>query len=332
MSDKIKPLFRGRIPRMQGRANTSAPVTQGELEKVVRAIELATTDNGIGSLTDVDLDTTAPADGDVLTYDEASESWVPAAVAGGSGGDIETDGFLGRARAWSKARGYSNARDDYGCAAPSVFGTGPTSTTAGSTLLNSYPHHTYVAADAAGFSAGLGWASNSGFAIGSVSGAGGFRVRMRFSLNTAAGTTRRYFFGVSTMFGTQLGSANPSSKTNIIGFGKDSGSGDSNWRLMHNDASGTATQTDTGVAASTSVLYEIEIWVEPNDTTVNARLMSVTGSGRTILYSAAITTNLPANTTVLSPHMDFNTGTGTTGVTMGYYFCEVMHTGAYAAA
>jgi hypothetical protein len=279
-----------------------------------------------------DVNASAPTDGDVLTWDDANSEWIAAAPAGGGSGDIETDGFLGRARAWSKARGYSNARDDFGCAAPSVFGTGPTSTTAGSTLLNSYPHHTYTAADAAGFGAGLGWASNSGFAIGSVSGAGGFRVRMRFSLNTTAGTTRRFFFGVCTRFGTQLGSTNPGTLTNLIGFGKDSGSGDSNWRLMHNDGAGSATQTDTGVAASTSDLYEIEIWVEPNDTTVNARLMSVNGSGRTILYSATITTNLPANTTVLAPHMEFNTGTGTTGVTLGFYFCEVMHTGSYAAA
>lgn len=321
-------VVRGRLPGAPAKYDAD---NEREFRRVLELM-LAAPAVGAFALDDLtDVNAAAPANGDVLTWDNANSEWVASAPAGG-GGDIETDGFLGRARQWSKARGYSNARDDFGCAAPSVFGTGPAATTAGSTLLISYPHHTYTTADAANLSAGLSWASSSGFAIGSVAGAGGFRVRMRFTLNTAAGTTRRYFFGVCNRFGTQLGATNPSALTNIIGFGKDSGSGDSNWRLMHNDAAGAATQTDTGVAASTSVLYEIEIWVEPNDTTVNARLMSVTGSGRTILYSAAITTNLPANTLVIAPHLEFNTGTGTTGVTLGFYFCEVMHTGSYAAA
>jgi hypothetical protein len=273
-----------------------------------------------------DVNASAPDDGDILVWDDTNGEWVPQAAGGGA--DV-AEGFCSRIRWFSRAKGYSNARDDVGNSSPSVFGTGPTSTSPGSTLLNSFPHHTYQTSDFANLSCGLNWNNVSGgFTIGSVAGAGGFRVRMRFALNTAAGTTRRYFFGVSARFGTSMGSSNPSSFTNIIGYGKDSGSGDSNWRMMHNDGSGTATSTDTGVSAGTSTLYEVEIWCDPNASTVNIRLLSVLGTSRTVLHSASISTNLPANTQVLSPHMEFNTGTGTTGVNMNFYFCEVAQTGS----
>lgn len=45
----------------------------------------------LDDLTDVDTATTPPSDGDVLTYDNGSSLWVPAAPSGGGGGTVHTD-------------------------------------------------------------------------------------------------------------------------------------------------------------------------------------------------------------------------------------------------
>jgi hypothetical protein len=70
----------------------------------------------------LDVEIYSPADGDVLTYDEASGMWIPAAPTGGSGGSgaINDGAFVSRTGTFSMANGYdafefdTEVRDDGG--------------------------------------------------------------------------------------------------------------------------------------------------------------------------------------------------------------------------
>jgi len=134
------------------------------------------------------------------------------------------------------------------------------------------------------------------FAIGGGTGYGGFLFVCRFGFTKwVAGD--RLFVGLCATT-TTVTTVQPSTLTNILGFGIDAG--DTAITFLHNDTTGTCTK-DT-IAGQPGLLtnngYDAYIWVAPNDTTVHYRLDNIL-TGAT-LVDATATTDLPITNTLLT--------------------------------
>lgn len=113
------------------------------------------------------------------------------------------------------------------------------------------------------------------------------------------------------------GNADPSSFINCIGIGIDSGQ--TTWRLLHNDGSGSATATDLGAnfPANTDAtdFYELEIWWGDAASTAHWKL---TRCNTGHIARGQIDTNLPSLTTTLNSHVICNTRTGSAAIDLAY--------------
>jgi len=139
---------------------------------------------------------------------------------------------------------------------------------------------------------------------GNASGLGGFLMATRF-LISAITTNGRWFVG---MAGTTslLSNANPSTFTNIVGIGIDSGQ--TTIRVLYNDASGTASSIDLGSnfpANNTSAVYELYLYTPSNGDRFYYYIRRLD-----VFYevSGELTTDIPANTQLLAPHLWINNG------------------------
>lgn len=161
--------------------------------------------------------------------------------------------------------------------------------------------------------------SQNAVRIGRTAGApGGFSSRIVWGPSTGVSTaTTRAFCGFrATAAPTDV---NPSSLLNLVGMGWDSG--DTNVQMMTNDGAGTATKTDLGASfprpnTNNTTVYELQLY-SPNSTTqsVNWRVIRYDTTGKTIAAEATgtITTDLPANTVLMAPHVWMSVG-GTSSV------------------
>ena len=186
-------------------------------------------------------------------------------------------------------------------------GTATARTIATTNLCRSLRRVGYVTAATAGSSACI-VSSQLQWWMGNATGLGGFFFVCRFAMSSAATvSTQRAFVGMSTAT-TTFANADPSSNFNIIGFGADSA--DTNFRFMHNDRSGTATKdTLTGTFPPRNLsneVYEVRIFVAPNTTTVYYSIEILNGGA---FYEGSATTDIPANTQLLSPIIWTNNGT-----------------------
>ncbi len=131
---------------------------------------------------------------------------------------------------------------------------------------------------------------------GASAGQGGFLFVCRFGIEAwTAGD--RLFVGMSAAT-TALTTGDPSAIVNMLGFGIDAG--DTAITFMHNDGSGTATKTAiAGTTLAALQGYDAYIFCKPNDSTVYYRLDDV--NARTTLVDTSTATDLPVNTTFLSP-------------------------------
>jgi hypothetical protein len=113
------------ISRAAGIPARIPPGTDGHVLTMVSGYPTwsAPTGGGGGAeyLTDlIDVEVYTPADGDVLTYDLASATWIPAAPTGGVGGPTNDGAFVSRTGTFSMANGYdafefdTEVRDDGG--------------------------------------------------------------------------------------------------------------------------------------------------------------------------------------------------------------------------
>ena len=146
----------------------------------------------------------------------------------------------------------------------------------------------------AGFRIGTSAATNQWWR-GNAAGLGGFTFVCRFGPATGATvSTGRMFVGYqqSTSAPTDV---NPNTLTNMIGVGYAKGT-DTNWQVMFNDGSGTATKVDTGIAvpsADRTKLYELALFCPPNASFIRVQFTDLS-TGTTFEYEA--TTDLPVNT------------------------------------
>lgn len=109
------------------------------------------------------------------------------------------------------------------------------------------------------------------------------------------------------------GNVDPSSFTNIVGIGIDSGQ--TTFRLLNNDGSGTATAVDLGAnfPANTSAtdFYELMIWWDAGAAVVNYQLVRLnTGD----IAAGQLSSNLPSQTQILSAQVIGNTRTGSAAI------------------
>jgi hypothetical protein len=143
--------------------------------------------------------------------------------------------------------------------------------------------------------------------LGNAAGLGGFLFHKRLGPSSAATVAdSRCFFG---LYGTTavIGNVDPSSLTDIIGFGSDHG--EANLSVMHNDVAGTATKVPLGAnfpAQTLSVdMYDMFLFAQPNATEVGWNIVNLdTGN----VASGTITTDLPSNTTFLAYQLWVNNG------------------------
>jgi hypothetical protein len=213
---------------------------------------------------------------------------------------------------WSAA-GNSTTITAVGAAALTATGTATTlnmATTNIYTQMKSLEYLVTVAATTA--VAGFRGAANQ-YWFGNAAGRGGFHFICRFGPSTGvATTTSRLFVGMtnSTAAPTDV---EPSTLVNMFGIGYDAADANINW--MVNDGTGIATKVDLGASfpvptSDRTNMYELAMYVVPNTTEVFYELTNIaTGA----VATGSSNTNLPTNTTLLSPRGWMSVG-GTSSV------------------
>lgn len=189
-----------------------------------------------------------------------------------------------------------------------AIGTAAAANWANSSFLASLKRITYASAATAGSSGGLKhnvlqwWRGNA-------AGLGGFDLCWRFGFAAYPATSRWFvgFYGSTT----NPSNADPSSFTNLIGVGMDVA--DTAPQFMHNDGSGTATKSSSGLSApAVNEVWEVRVFAAPNGSTVDLSVEKLNG-GSVAEYQA--TTDLPANTQGLLPILWANNGTTASAIT-----------------
>ena len=115
---------------------------------------------------------------------------------------------------------------------------------------------------------------------------------------------QRAFFG---LYGTKtsIGNVQPSSLTNILGFGYDST--DTNLQFMYNDAAGSATKVNTGFSARTTTMM-LDLYMYCNGAgSVRVKVQRLDADGD--FQGSTYTSNIPSTTTFLNPQIWVNNTT-----------------------
>jgi hypothetical protein len=126
-------------------------------------------------------------------------------------------------------------------------------------------------------------------------------------------TGHQCFFGLSSSVSALSG--DPSARTDSIGVGYDAGdSSAGNWKFYTNDASGTATKVDTGIARNIDSALWIRLYNRPNSVIWDVTIMDI-NTGVTY-NNTTISSNTPTDGVALSPVHLLNTGALTTAASM----------------
>jgi hypothetical protein len=161
----------------------------------------------------------------------------------------------------------------------------------------------YVSAGTAGASCGTRH-NLAQFWRGNQARFGGFYYRARFVIDTVV-AGMRWFVGM--LNGTAvIGNVNPSTLINMIGFGIDAGQ--TTVRFFNNDGSGTATATDLGAnfpATTAAVVYDVTLFCAQNGALIGWSCERLDSS---FLSTSTVSTDIPANTTLLAPQVWMNNG------------------------
>lgn len=141
---------------------------------------------------------------------------------------------------------------------------------------------------------------------GNAANLGGFFAFFRFSqqLNVAA---TQSFIGLAES--TAVLGAEPSALTNMIGIGYNTGDAQATgWRLMMNDASGTATAINlTGAPRDTTTVLDLTVYCPANASGITVRVYNQT-TQTVVLDNVTYTTDIPANTAFMTYHAQCRNG------------------------
>lgn len=196
-------------------------------------------------------------------------------------------------------------------AIPTLVGTGTNNAANLSSgfLYATWAHRRQIGSTNAGSNASLT------FAYKIVSVGLGFYASSKVAVTQTA--NGRMFFGFTDST-SDIGNINPSTLTNLLGFGTDSG--DANLQIIHNDNSGTASKIDLGssfaitTGASDTNTYLIETWNFQGLSTCYFRIKNLINGVTSSIVE--VTTNLPTSTDGLAYHLWANNGIDTTSVTV----------------
>ena len=142
----------------------------------------------------------------------------------------------------------------------------------------------------------------------------GFMYSITFGIHVL-GTTPRFFAGLTGI--AAIGNVEPSTVTNMIGVGFDTG--ETTFRLMHNDGSGTATKVDLGAnfpVTQAANIYELRLYCLPAGNVFYSLHRKNTGD----IAMGEITTDLPAGATNLGVQIWMNNGA--TAEAIGFGLCH----------
>ena len=141
---------------------------------------------------------------------------------------------------------------------------------------------------------------------GNQAGLGGFTYVNRISIFTQPLLSNAYF-GLSSSISAFSTTQNVKSLTNVVGFGFIQGT-DTNWQLIHNDATGSATSVDLGVnfpISSSTKVYTFFVYCAPNSSSIWVRCVEeVSGN----IFESELTTDIPASNIFLSVRNYMNNG------------------------
>lgn len=145
---------------------------------------------------------------------------------------------------------------------------------------------------------------------GNAAGLGGFFFAVRAGTSTAV-ATQKLFIGLNDSLSGLLGGAEPSALTQCAGFGYDGGQ--TTWRVLHNDGSGSATAVDLGAnfPVNDSDIYDLFLWALPNGSAI---YYQVDRLGTAHTASGTMSTDLPTNTTFLTEHCTIGNGSTASAV------------------
>ena len=248
----------------------------------------------------------APATGSRLFSRPFAARQLPSFRNGGNG-ETPVQPFLGRnkLRFWG-AQGNS-ATIALINMANTVTGTTTNRTAATTNLFTAMSRVGFVSAATAGSSTGTRHGFTQFFMGNGTAGIGGFHYVTRFGVSDAATVANaRMFVGLSATAGV-LANADPSTFLNQIGLGCDAGQ--TTLRIIHNDGAGVSTLVDLGANFPAQTLstdmYELQLYCAPNGSTVGYRVERL-NTGH--VAEGTISTDLPINTTLLSPQLWRNNG------------------------
>ena len=230
--------------------------------------------------------------------------------------------WLGKSNvSWAQPTGNGTTLNTMG-AGFTATGTATAATVAATNIHQALRRLNYLVTTAA-TSAVAGWRQGIlTFFIGAPGAAyGGFHYVCRFGRATgnAANATLRGFTGFVATTAAPT-DADPSAGTNIIGVGCDAA--DTNYQIMHNDGSGAATKIDTGfpkATADATEAYELQLYAPTGRGGRVDYMFKRLSDGASV--SGSITTNLPADTTMLGLRGFYSVG-GTSSV-IGYAFINL---------
>lgn len=239
-----------------------------------------------------------------------------------------TDGFGGSPELRSHPAAYRAARWNpvgNGAAAittdgitPAETGTPAARNVATTNALTIQRRLGYDTAAGAGSSAGIRGGALQ-FLRGTAARQGGLLFVGRWGCSDAAAVANARCFVGLTASAAVIGNVNPSTLTNIIGVGADSG--DANLSLITNDGSGTAVKTSLGALfpqSLTTDAYELTLFAHSNAADFFWRVERL-GTGD--IASGYVGTEIPAATQLLAPQ--FWRNNGATALAASMDFCSM---------
>lgn len=246
----------------------------------------------------------APSAGNLKLFGKTLAGAALPAFIGPAGGDTLLQPHIGRRRIsmWVPP-GNGNTVNVLGMPGVSFSGTATSRSVATTNFFTAMKRVGAVSAATATSIARFSTGGVSQYFIGDAAGKGGFTAIFRWGCSDAATVAgARTFVG---MCPTALANVEPSSLLNMIGVGTDAA--DSNLQIMHNDGAGVATKIDLGANFPDHTLsvdaYELAIFCPPASSTV---AVQVTRLNTGHVANAVLSTNLPAQTTLLAPQIGRN--------------------------
>jgi len=262
----------------------------------------------------------APGAGQVSLFARKLANRVLPAYAGPAEAISALQPFLGRNKIalWSAQGSTSGQLTTFGVGSPTGIGANGPRVVAATNLLTSLRRLANVSAATAGSSGG--WRLAVAQFFRSNDSWGGFFLCARIGEDNTVANSRA-FIGLRDS-ASPIGNVNPSTLLNTIGVGFDSGQ--STWRVIHNDGSGVATAIDLGAGFpcnTSDEAYDVIIFAPQGQETVWVQMIRLSDETSS---TVEITTDVPALATLLAFHAWVNNGSTASakGITLSTLYVD----------